>query len=651
MRPALLLIDLQNDFLSSSSLVPARGSVVDRAARLLNHCRAVALPVIHIWTTADHQRRMPHWEKTGKLICRAGTNGHSPPEALLPLDSETIIHKTFFSGFSNDQLAPLLRSLKVDTLLIAGVHLHGCIRSTVLDAYQQGYACLVAEDAVASDDPLHAALTRRYLESRAATFNSVQDLCSIISNEVKTAGCGANGNDAREIVHFSPRQSNWLLWRLPTSSGQEIEAGISMAKESSRRWRSVNAGDRLALLARVADMVESQSDVLSRQIALEVGKPISYARQEVARSVRLLRGLSSHVCDGVERQCGKDVGVRYRPVGTVALITPWNNPMAIPIGKIGPALLYGNAVVWKPAPVASNIAIKMMELFRSAQMPEGLINLVLGYRSAALQVMGHHDIDAVSLSGSLAAGYSAQDMCARRHVPLQAELGGNNASIIWHDCDLEDAAVKVAESAFGFSGQRCTANRRAIVSAACYAQFVKLLEQATARLVWNDPLDERTHVGPVISQAKRDELRSLVARAEKRAQFVVSPHRPDDELMAAGAYFPATIIGCDDPQAEIVQEESFGPILVVQRAENWEQAIELCNGVKQGLVASVFSHSKAVQSAFLEEAQCGILKINSGTANAAAEAPFCGWKASGIGPPEHGAANREFYTRTQAIYR
>jgi acyl-CoA reductase-like NAD-dependent aldehyde dehydrogenase len=460
-----------------------------------------------------------------------------------------------------------------------------------------------------------------------------------------------NGEHAHEIVHFSPRQSGHLMWRMPVSSEDEIDNSVREAKEAARLWRFRSIDDRLAVIMRLADLVENNSTELSRQISSEIGKPLSYARGEITYATALLRALPHHIKDGVEVRCGRELGVRYRPLGTVALITPWNNPVAIPLGKIAPALLYGNAVVWKPAPFASKIATAIMDLLQRAEIPEKLVNLVLGYGSTAYRVMEHRSVDAVSITGSSAAGYVAQDVCGRRHIPLQAELGGNNASIIWSDCDVDDAAEKVAEAAFGFSGQRCTANRRAIVDASCYQQFVHCLERATARLSWGDPLDEKTRVGPVISQAKCTELAALVTRAQDTAESVLVPHKPDTRLVSEGPYFPPTIVRCDDPQAEIVQEESFGPILVVQRADNWNQAIELCNGVKQGLVASLFSQSENRQSAFLDEAQSGILKLNSGTSNAAAEAPFGGWKASGVGPPEHGSSDREFYTRTQTIYR
>jgi acyl-CoA reductase-like NAD-dependent aldehyde dehydrogenase len=209
--------------------------------------------------------------------------------------------------------------------------------------------------------------------------------------------------------------------------------------------------------------------------------------------------------------------------------------------------------------------------------------------------------------------------------------------------------VMFAEGGLGFGGQRSTANRRVIVDANCYKEFLQNLETATTALIWGDPLDPKTQVGPMVSVESRNRVAELVARARQSARVIVR-HENSRSPRRNGAYFPPAIVCCDDPTQEIVQEETFGPVLVVQRANDWEHAIRLCNGVRQGLVAAIFSRSKKRQAEFLEQAQAGILKINSTTANANAEAPFGGWKGSGIGPPEHGRSDREFYTRTQSIY-
>jgi acyl-CoA reductase-like NAD-dependent aldehyde dehydrogenase len=388
-------------------------------------------------------------------------------------------------------------------------------------------------------------------------------------------------------------------------------------------------------------------------MAVETGKPVTQGRAEVTRTVALLEAAMRRATDPLEASCGVDSVMRFRPVGVISIVTPWNNPLAIPLGKIGPALFYGNTVVWKPAPAGSPLAVKMMELLRLAGCPAGVVNVVSGDRSTALALMADPRVDAVTFTGSSAAGYWAQDICARRRVPLQAELGGNNAAIIWRDCDLEEAAFQVAEAAFGFAGQRCTANRRVVVDSHCYDAFLKHLEPAVAGLVWDDPLNDPTQVGPLISLEARSRVAALVERAKPAAEAVLVPHRADsnyDDLSRKGAYLPPTVICCNDTTHEVVQEETFGPVLVVQQARDWSQAMHLCNGVKQGLVAALFSRSKELQKRFLEEAQAGILKINTATAGADAEAPFGGWKASGVGPPEHGISNREFYTRTQSIY-
>jgi acyl-CoA reductase-like NAD-dependent aldehyde dehydrogenase len=616
MKPAILLIDLQNDFLAAPSLEPAAGQIIEQAAQLLEGGRKLGTPIIHVWTSVNlkHDRRMPHWKRADKRMCVVGTAGHAAPPSLCPLSSETIIHKTFFSAFSNGELDSALKSLRVDMLILAGVHLHGCIRATVLDAYQRGFAVWVAQDAVGSDDPLHAAITQRYLAARAAQFVSVEKCLDAI------------------------RQGGF---QIATAMPKQVSQSASRARRAWLTWRDTSFAARRKILNRFAAQIEDEADSLARAIATEVGKPLVMARAEVQRSVALVHAAVKHAANPLEKRCAQNSVKRFRPLGVVAVITPWNNPLAIPVGKLAPALAYGNTVVWKPSPFAEKTAARVKRLLEKAGCPDGAVNLVRGDRDAALALMSHPEIDAVTITGSAAAGYAALDICGRRHIPLQAELGGNNAAIVWRDCDMERAAQRIVAAAFAFAGQRCTANRRAIVDIQIYSRFLAAAQRATAAL------DKDTHVGSLISEKKRRDADALVLRALMAGATVLTPH----QSVARGAYFPPTIVCCDDPTQEIVQEESFAPILVVQGARDWQHAMRLCNGVRQGLVAALFSESKEIQARFLADAQAGILKINEATADADAEAPFGGWKASGIGAPEHGASNREFYTRTQAVYR
>jgi acyl-CoA reductase-like NAD-dependent aldehyde dehydrogenase len=246
----------------------------------------------------------------------------------------------------------------------------------------------------------------------------------------------------------------------------------------------------------------------------------------------------------------------------------------------------------------------------------------------------------------MAAGAAALEIAARRHVPLQAELGGNNAAIVWSDALLDRAAARIAEGAFGQAGQRCTANRRAIVDQACLDAFLERLVVATRALVVGDPLDPATHVGPLVSAEAAARAAAAIERARASARDVIVPHG----TVPAGSYVAPTIVLCDDPAAEIVQEETFGPVLVVEPAQDFAHALKLLNGVRQGLAAALFSPSPDHRARFLEEAEAGILKLDEATADAGVEAPFLGWKASGVGPSEHGDGDLEFYTRAQALY-
>jgi len=388
-------------------------------------------------------------------------------------------------------------------------------------------------------------------------------------------------------------------------------------------------------------------------MANEIGKPISYGQAEVARGTALLKSILRHAQDAFQ-ESSKGSGLsRRQPLGVIAMVTPWNNPLAIPVGKIGPALVYGNTVVWKPAPAGTSLAIRLMDLLRRSGCMPGAVHLISGNRSTAEVLMSDERVDAVTLTGSLAAGYSAQAICSRRHIPLQAELGGNNAAIVWSDCDLEQAALTLAEAAFGLAGQRCTANRRVIVEDRCYNDFIRALEAAVGSLVWGDPIDPKTQVGPLISLEAKNRVAAAVSRAHEVADKIMVPHRNSgryEELTRMGAYYPPTVICCNHPEHEIVQEETFGPVMVIQRASDWNHAMQLCNGVRQGLVAALFSRSDELKTKFLADAQAGVLKINSATAGVGVDAPFGGQKASGVGPPEHGAGDPEFYTRAQSIY-
>ncbi len=640
MKAVLLLIDLQNDFLATPDLQPNAGVLIRDASRLLNKARELNLPVVHVWTTVDRadDKRLPHWKAANRRMCERGTEGHAPPVPLQPGSAETVVHKSGFNAFAGDSLDEVLRKLHCDAVILAGVHLHTCVRMAATEALERQLKVFIAEDATGSNDPVHAAAVRRWLSERTVTFENSSALLQRVS-----------GSSA-SLEHRSPLNSEFLF-QVPISGSADIENAVSSVAKGWNQWRETGIRERAEKLNRLAELIEKSEASLAEDIVSDIGKPIIQAREELRRAAANVRDVVRRALEmtSISEPAGT---VRREPVGVIALISPWNNPVAIPIGKIAPALAYGNVVVWKPAPSATRISQRVLELLVTAGVPDDAVRLVCGDHVTAQAVAAHSSVHAVTFTGSLAGGFALQEICSRRLIPLQAELSGNNAAIVWEDAGFDEAAAQIVSGAFGFSGQRCTANRRVIVPRDLQKSFVEQLRSAAEKMVLGDPYDERTEIGPMISTARRDEAEATVLEAADFGCSVLRTHSvlSRETWFTRGAYMQPAIICCEQPDAAIVQEESMAPILVVQPADDFDHAIQLANGVRHGLIAALFTHSKPLQKQFLFEARAGILKLNSATAGVDVTLPFGGWKASHVGPPEHGVGDVLFYTRMQALY-
>ena len=655
MTRALLLIDLQHDYLNADGLVPGRLELIDHATSLLADFRRSGCPVVHVWTTVrSPSDAMPHWQEQGRVICREGSEGHASPAALSPLPAERIQHKRVFSAFADGSLAPWLRGQGVDTVVLAGLHLRTCVRTAALDAYQQGFRVWIAAAATADNDPLQAALSRRYLEDRQMRFLAAETLSRWLryGGDAPAADRPSSGtlHPSSGALHRSPTDPGCVLWSVLNASHQQIDGTVAAAAQAASDWSRKSLAERFHVAETMAQQLQQGHGALAGKICRDTGKPISAARQEVDFAIGLIQAAQAAVASAPSPWSGVGWISRRLPHGVVAAITPWNNPLAIPLGKLIPALLQGNTVVWKPAIHGSGVARRCLALLDDAGLPPGCVGLVEGDAETAQRLMEHPDINAITLTGSSQAGLAAQIIAARRCVPLQAELGGNNSAIVWTDADLEETARVVAEGAFSCAGQRCTANRRVIVANEVAVRFLSLLREATAALPWGDPFDPRTLIGPVISEGAAERILQIIERARRNGATIWQPHPGPELTVPSPCHVPPTLILSSDPQAEWVQRESFGPILIVQTAKDWNEALALCNDVRQGLVASLFSSCPERQRSFLSEAKAGILKLNASTAGAAAAAPFGGWKESGIGPPEHGPCDIDFYSLIQTIY-
>jgi len=615
---ALLLVDLQQDFLDRPRLSPPAPVLIHRAQTLLRGAREADVPVLHCHTRVarDGSNRMPHWQTAGITECVAETRGVEPPVALRPAEGERVFFKRFFSAFGDAALEVALRDDGVDTLILAGNYAHACVRATALDAYARGLQVWIASDVVGTTEPDHAEITRLYLEPRGARWLPSREILAHLHGRPCDAAC----------VRRDPRDWARAASEFEIAGTEEVAAACGGAR---RTERDLDPG----ALERCATLLDARGEQFARIVAEEVGKPLRYARAEVRAAIAHIRSAA-----------GLESRAHLRPHGVVALVTPWNNPIAIPLGKIAPALRFGNAVVWKAACEAPRTARAVLELLREAGVPEHAVCLVLGDAETARSLIDRPEVRAVSLTGSIATGRAAAVRCLRGGQPLQAELGGNNAAIVLPDYDFETAAGDLAREAFGFAGQRCTATRRFLVDETIASEFERALVAATEVLPVGDPLDAATEVGPLVSRPHRDTVLASLQGVDVLCGGAI-PDRMDH-----GCWLTPAVVRGQGPDSRLAQEESFGPVALVIPVRGFEHALAVANGVEHGLAATLLTNQLDLRAEFGDRVQAGIVKFTPGPFEIDAAAPFGGWKASGLGPPEHGRWDREFYTRPQARY-
>lgn len=623
---ALLLVDLQRDYLDRPGLVPDQATLVAAVARLLDGFRAAGAPVAHVRTIvrADGSDAMPHW--AGRLQCVAGTPGAEPPSLLTERPGELIAAKRHYRGFADPALDPWLRARGVTRVVIAGVYSHACVREAALDAYERGYDVIIAEDATGTDDAVHAERTRAWLEGRAARHLPAASI-------------------VRDLDTMAPGPVQHPV------STTDVCASAAMAQ---RAWAATPREERLALLDRWADALTERAEALADCLVEEIAKPRGAAVDEVRRAIGHIRTATDLVRSGVADDEPVDDGVvvRHRPVGVVAALMPWNNPMALPCGKIAPALAFGNAVVLKPAPEGERSAALLLDALAAAGLPAGLVGVVPGGPRAGESVIDDIHVDAVTVTGSIATGRAIATRCAVLGKPVQAELGGNNAAIVLADADLESAVPALVRNAVAYAGQRCTAIRRFVVVRDVLADFLDRAAEEYEQLRVGDPADPATEVGPVISVGAARRIEGVIADAVDAGALRVAqshpPHRTPPRW--ADRFVLPILLLVDDPHARVVQEETFGPVAVVQPVDGLDEAIVVANAVEQGLVQSVVTRDRRSAAVALDRAQAGVVQWGPGIVPVHPDAPFGGWKASGLGPPEHGRWDAGFLTRPQAVY-
>jgi aldehyde dehydrogenase (NAD+) len=470
-------------------------------------------------------------------------------------------------------------------------------------------------------------------------------------NYVAGEWVGARSGDTYDKVN--PWQPSSTVGEFASSGEEDVDAAVEAAAAAFATWSRLPLAARGAYLTAAAASLERRADEIARDMSTEMGKPLREARGETLRAAQILRYSASEAYRPVgehfeQSLTGNPVSTRRRPLGVVGLITPWNFPIAIPVWKLAPALMYGNTVVLKLAYEAPLTGLHVAEAFAEAELPAGVLNVITGRGSTVgAAIVRDPRVRAISFTGSVPTGHGVREEATRVGKRVQLELGGHNPLIVMADADLGRAADAAYAGAFWSAGQKCTATRRIFVEDGAYDAFREALLARIARGRVGDPLDPETEVGPIVNQAQFKEITAAIERGRSEGgEVIVGGERGHDDAFLV----PPTVFEGVRDDAFLSCEEVFGPVTSLYRFDDLDEALARANAVPFGLSASIFTSSLATSARFQNEAQAGLLHVNSQTAGAEVHVPFGGIKDSGFGPHEQGRAAVEFYTEMVTIY-
>jgi alpha-ketoglutaric semialdehyde dehydrogenase len=443
----------------------------------------------------------------------------------------------------------------------------------------------------------------------------------------------------------------------PKSGAEDVGRAVAAAKEAFEDWRLVPAPKRGELLVRFAQILEREKESLTDLMTREMGKVKAEAGGDVQEAI----DMTYYMAGEGRRMWGQTTPSELRdkfnmsvrtPVGVVGAITPWNFPIAIPSWKLAPALVCGNTVVLKPAEDTPSLAERFVELLDEAGLPAGVVNIVHGYgETAGDALVRHPDVPIVTFTGSRETGVAVTKAAADNLKHVHLELGGKNAIIVLDDADVDLAVEAILWSAFGTSGQRCTAASRVIAHEGIYETLQSKLVAATERLRLGPGWDDASDVGPVINKAAIEKIHAYTKiGSDEGARLLTGGEVATDGDLGKGFFYRPTVFGDVDAGMRIAQEEIFGPTTALIKVRDFHEAIRVSNGIKFGLSSSIFTRD--VNKAFraMRDLVAGITYINAGTTGAEVHLPFGGTKDTGNGHREAGQAALDVFTEWKSIY-
>lgn len=457
------------------------------------------------------------------------------------------------------------------------------------------------------------------------------------------------------VASLNPSDTAEVVGEYRFATAAQAQDAIAAARAAFPAWARGPIQARADMLDRIGTEILARSAELGQLLSREEGKPLAEGIGEVVRAGNIFKFFAGEVLrSGGETvpsvRPGIQVEISREPVGVVALITPWNFPIAIPAWKIAPALAYGNCVVFKPAELTPGSAWALAGIIARSGVPAGVFNLVMGRGEVVGAVLSASPyVDAISFTGSQAVGRRVAAQAVANMTKLQLEMGGKNPQVILDDADIDTAVTVSLQSAFYSTGQRCTAASRLIVTDAIHDRFVAALGQRVRALQVGHALLAGTEIGPVVDQRQLDKDLEFIASARADgARLVAGGTRL--ERATHGFYLAPALFADTTPAMRLNREEVFGPVAGVIRVRDYEEALALANDTPFGLTAGIATTSLKYASHFRRNAQAGMVMVNVPTAGVDYHVPFGGRKGSSYGAREQGRHAAEFYTTVKTAY-
>jgi len=467
------------------------------------------------------------------------------------------------------------------------------------------------------------------------------------------AGEWVTGEDT--VENTNPSDLSDLVGLYAQATPDQLEMTLAQARIAQQDWAAYGLERKQAVLNAIGTELMACAEELGTLLSREEGKPLAEGKGEVYRAGQFFTYYAAECLRQIGENAesvrpGIEIDIRREPVGVVAVISPWNFPMATASWKIAPALCYGNAVIWKPANITPASAVALSEIIARQDIPKGLFSLVMGSgRAIGQRLVESPRIDAITFTGSVPVGKGIAVSALQNLTKVQMEMGSKNALAVMDDGDL-DLAVSVAlGGAFGGTGQKCTASSRLVVHAAAHDAFVEKLVAGAKAMKVGHALEPGVQMGPVVSDTQLAENLDYVALGQSEGAELACGgtrlERPQDGYYMAPGVFVNT-----HNDMRINREEMFAPLTSVIKVDSYEEALSVVNDTQFGLTSGIVTRDLARATHFRRNARTGVVTVNLPTAGTDYHVPFGGRGESSYGPREQGRAAAEFYTTVKTAY-